>query len=72
VAIHFRWRLNFSAGSGRCGAKRRICNGGTSKRQFDAKAQQQVLFNSMLEGCCCSTATAGFTLPTARSRNSSD
>lgn len=38
----------------------------------DAKAQQQVLFNSMLEGCCCWIAAGKFISPTAPSKTFSE
>ena len=41
---------NSAASNGNCRRTSRISSGGSSRRRLDAKAQQQVLFNSMLEG----------------------
>jgi len=68
VGIHFWWRHKFLRQRRQVRAEMEELQRRQQQTTIDAKAQQQVLFNSMLEGCCCWTAIAGFTSPTARSK----
>jgi two-component system phosphate regulon sensor histidine kinase PhoR len=50
VALHFWWRAKFNAQSERRVAEIEVSQRKQQQTSLDAKAQQQVLFNSMLEG----------------------
>jgi two-component system phosphate regulon sensor histidine kinase PhoR len=50
VAIHFWWRAKFKAQQGQRAAEMEGFQRRQQQTSVDAKAQQQVLFNSMLEG----------------------
>jgi two-component system phosphate regulon sensor histidine kinase PhoR len=50
VGLHFWWRAKFAAQSGRRTAELETFQRRQQQVSLDAKAQQQVLFNSMLEG----------------------
>jgi two-component system, OmpR family, phosphate regulon sensor histidine kinase PhoR len=50
VAIHFWWRAKFNAQQGQRTAEMENFQRRQQQTSVDAKAQQQVLFNSMLEG----------------------
>lgn len=50
VALHFRWRAKFNALQGQRLAEIETSQRRQQQTSVDAKAQQQVLFNSMLEG----------------------
>ena len=50
VGLHFWWRAKFNAQSERRAAEIEASQRKQQKTSLDAKAQQQVLFNSMLEG----------------------
>ena len=50
VALHFWWRARFSALQGQRTAEIEASQRKQQQTSVDAKAQQQVLFNSMLEG----------------------
>jgi two-component system, OmpR family, phosphate regulon sensor histidine kinase PhoR len=48
--VHFRWRAKFNAQQGQRSAEMELFQRRQQQTAIDAKAQQQVLFNSMLEG----------------------
>ena len=48
VGIHFRWRKKFSALQGQRTAEIETSQRRQQQTNVDAKAQQQVLFNSMI------------------------
>src|SRR5580700_6409823 len=50
VSLHFWWRAQFNALQGRRTAEIEASQRKQQQTAVDAKAQQQVLFNSMLEG----------------------
>lgn len=50
VAVHFLWRAKFSAQQGRIATEMEGFQRRQQRTAIEAKAQQQVLFNSMLEG----------------------
>jgi two-component system, OmpR family, phosphate regulon sensor histidine kinase PhoR len=50
VALHFWWRKRFAALEGRCSAEIESSQRRQQQTTVDARAQQQVLFNSMIEG----------------------
>ena len=50
VVIHFKWRARFNAQQGRIAAEMEGFQRRQQQTAIEAKAQQQVLFNSMLEG----------------------
>ena len=50
VAVHFRWRAKFNAQKGQIAAEMEGFQRRQQQTAVEAKAQQQVLFNSMLEG----------------------
>ncbi len=50
VGLHFWWRAKFNAQAGRRAAEIEAAQRKQQQTSLDAKAQQQVLFNSMLEG----------------------
>jgi two-component system phosphate regulon sensor histidine kinase PhoR len=50
IAIHFRWRNKFIAQQGQRAAEMETFQRRQQQTSVDARAQQQVLFNSMLEG----------------------
>ena len=50
VASHFWWRRKYAALEGRRAAEIESSQRRQQQTNFDAKAQQQVLFNSMIEG----------------------
>lgn len=49
-AVHFSWRAKFNAQQGQRVAEMEVFQRRQQQTAIDAKAQQQVLFNSMLEG----------------------
>ncbi len=49
-AVHFCWRAKFNAQQGQRAAEMEVFQRRQQQTAIDAKAQQQVLFNSMLEG----------------------
>jgi PAS domain-containing protein len=50
IGIHFWWRQNSATSNGRLQAEMEDFQRRQQQTTVDAKAQQQVLFNSMLEG----------------------
>ncbi len=50
VGLHFWWRAKFQALLGQCATEIEASQRRQQQTSLDAKAQQQVLFNSMLEG----------------------
>lgn len=50
LAVHFWWRAKFNAQQGQRSAEMELFQRRQQQTAIDAKAQQQVLFNSMLEG----------------------
>ncbi len=50
VGLHLRWRKKFAALQGQCAAEIETAQRRQQQTNVDAKAQQQVLFNSMIEG----------------------
>ena len=50
VVVHFWWRAKFNAQQGQRASEMEVFQRRQQQTAIDAKAQQQVLFNSMLEG----------------------